>query len=112
MTLGAEIRTESDARATLKLAPHDPPSTWRAAFQREVKASHPDQGGDSERVRRVIEAYRFLKTKALAPEQPAPRPQARPEPRAARPPPPPQPEARPEPPPEPARQRPEPPMRI
>ena len=112
MTSGAEIRTEYEARAALKLAPHDPPSTWRAAFQREVKAAHPDQGGDSERVRLVIEAYRFLKTTALASEKPAPRPQPRPQPQATRPRPPPKPEVRPEPPPEPATPRPEAPMRI
>jgi curved DNA-binding protein len=112
MTSGAEIRTEYEARAALELAPHDPPSTWRAAFQRQVKAAHPDQGGDSERVRRVIEAYRFLKTKGPSSEQPTPRPQPRPEPRAARPEPPRKPEAEPQPAPEPAKPRPEPPMRI
>ena len=61
MNPGAEIRTESQARATLKMGPNDPPSTWRPAFQREAKAAHPDQGGDSERVRLVIDAYNFLK---------------------------------------------------
>jgi curved DNA-binding protein len=103
MTSGGDIRSERHARAILKLAESDPPSVWRAAFQREVKAAHPDRGGDSERVRLVIEAYRFLKTVEPAPPRrgPAPeRPQAaRPGPRAARSEPPPKPQARSEPPP-------------
>jgi curved DNA-binding protein len=103
MTSGAHIRSEFQARAILKLAADDPPSTWRAAFQREAKAAHPDRGGDSERMRLVIEAYRFLKTEDLSPKRPPPRPEPRyrPQPRAARPKPPPEPEARPEPPPRP-----------
>jgi curved DNA-binding protein len=116
MTSGAEIRTEMQARAILKLAPNDPPSAWRAAFQREVKAAHPDQGGDSERVRLVIDAYRFLKTEDLSADGPRPtaqpRPQPRPQPHAARPEPPPQPQAKPAPPPEPEKPRAEPPIRI
>jgi DnaJ-class molecular chaperone len=67
MSSGVHIRTEQEARALLQLAPGDPPATWRAAFQREAKAAHPDQGGDSERMRLVIEAYRFLKTQELKP---------------------------------------------
>jgi curved DNA-binding protein len=122
MTSGAEVRTEYEARAILKLAADAPPSTWRAAFQREAKAAHPDQGGDSERIRLVIEAYNFLKTRDLSarsspPPRPAPSP--RPQPRAARPEPPPEPrpEARPEPAPEspsagPPRPRPDPAFRI
>src|ERR1700749_5084314 len=117
MTLGAEIRTEQQARAMLKLAADAPPSTWRAAFQREAKAAHPDQGGDAEHMRRVIEAYNFLKTRDLSASArqappPRPKPDARPEPRAPRPEPPPRPEANPEPPPEAARPRPDPPIRI
>jgi curved DNA-binding protein len=110
MSPGAEIRTERQARATLKLGPNDPPSTWRAAFQREAKAAHPDQGGDSERVRLVIDAYNFLKAQ-YAPKDAAPAgPRARPQPRAARPPP--EPKATPEPPPEPAAPQPDPSIRI
>ena len=101
MTSGAEIRTEREARAILKLAADAPPSTWRAAFQREVKAAHPDRGGDDEHVRLVIEAYRFLKTADLKPAAPGPRPPPRPEPRAARAEPPRRPEPRAEPRPEP-----------
>lgn len=105
MSPGADIRSEYQARAILKLALDAPPSTWRTAFQREAKAAHPDRGGDSERMRLVIEAYRFLKARdgAGAQARPEPRaqaqPQARPQPRAARPEPPPEPEARAEPPP-------------
>jgi curved DNA-binding protein len=116
MTSGAEIRSEHEARAILKLAADAPASTWRAAFQREVKAAHPDQGGDSERVRLVIEAYRFLKTREPSSRTPppGPRPQPKPQPRASRPEPPPKPrqETKPEPPAEPKSPRPEPPLRI
>lgn len=62
MSRNAEILSETQARAILKLAADDPPSVWRAAFQREVKSAHPDGGGDDEQVRLVLEAYRFLKT--------------------------------------------------
>jgi len=94
MSSGVDIRTEQEARAILQLAPGDPPATWRAAFQREAKAAHPDQGGDSERMRLVIEAYKFLKTTELKPwdqaplftrrpraPQPEPEPQQQPPPR-------------------------------
>ncbi len=99
MKTGDDIRTEPHARAILKLAADAAPSTWRAAFQREVKAAHPDRGGDPERFRLVIQAYAFLKTVDVAPRrpvrasprprpsaaaaaraQPAPRPEPRPEP--------------------------------
>ncbi len=75
MSSGAEIRSEYQARAILRLTRDAPPSTWRAAFQREVKAAHPDRGGDAERMRLVIEAYRFLKTeRPFGPRAAAPRP--------------------------------------
>ena len=97
MSSGAEIRSELHARAILKLAAGDPPSSWRAAYQREAKAAHPDRGGDSERMRLVIEAYRFLKTTDLSAREPRPEPKPRPQPRPSRPKPPPKPEARAEP---------------
>ena len=64
MSSGADIRSEQQARAILKLAAGDPPSTWRAAFQRQAKASHPDQGGDAEREKsqpffRLFDSKRF-----------------------------------------------------
>ena len=85
MSSGADIRTETEARAILKLAPGDPPSSWRGAFQREAKAAHPDQGGDTERMRLVIEAYRFLKTQELKPWDQPPIFTRRPRPQAAKP---------------------------
>jgi curved DNA-binding protein len=108
MSPGGDIRSESHARVILRLAPDAPASTWRTAFQREAKAAHPDRGGDSERMRLVIEAYRFLKTMDPSAKPSAPR--ARPQPKAARPkqPPEPAPEPRAEPPPE----RPQPPLKI
>ena len=82
MSPGDDIRTEPHARAILKLAADAAPSTWRAAFQREVKAAHPDRGGDPERFRLVIQAYAFLKTVEPATRRPA-RPSPRPRPSAA-----------------------------
>ncbi len=101
MTPGDDIRTEHEARAILKLAADAPASVLRAAFQREVKAAHPDRGGDTEQVRRVIEAYRLLKSldaSVRRVQRPGPRP-ARPGPRthsASPPPPPPAPPPEPE----------------
>jgi curved DNA-binding protein len=118
MSSVADIRSEYQARAILKLAPDAPPSTWRAAFQREAKAAHPDRGGDAERMRLVIEAYRFLKSKDAAAGQPPPRPQPRPEPHAARPrprpepAPPQQPKAQPAPAPGRSPEGPDPPLKI
>jgi curved DNA-binding protein len=110
-----EILSEKQARAILGLAADAAPSMWRAAFQREVKAAHPDRGGDPEHVRLVIEAYRFLKLEEAAPRVrlnpgPAahrttrPRPAPRPAPRAPAAPKPeaPKPEAKAQTPPEPA----------
>src|SRR6185312_8717879 len=108
MSPGAEIRSEFQARAILRLAPDAPPSTWRAAFQREAKAAHPDRGGDSERMRLVIEAYRFLKAMGAPAPEPRPQPRARPQPTAARAEPPPEPKAQAEP----ADDRPVPPLKI
>jgi curved DNA-binding protein len=99
-----EVQSADQARAILGLAADAPSSTWRAAFQREVKAAHPDRGGDPDRVRLVIEAYRFLKLDEQTPRRaPPPSPaakSARAEPRP-RPTPKPAPEAKVETPPEP-----------
>jgi len=79
MSPGDDIRSEPQARAILKLAADAAPSTWRAAFQREVKAAHPDRGGDPERFRLVIAAYEFLKRVDVAPRRPVrPPPRSRP----------------------------------
>jgi len=107
MSPGGDIRSEFRARAILRLAPDAPPSAFRAAFQREAKAAHPDRGGDSERMRLVIDAYRFLKagsgtiheagpraqarsrpSPGPSPYRPPPRPEPAPEPRAKAEPPP------------------------
>jgi curved DNA-binding protein len=92
-----EVQNERQARAILGLAADAPASIWRAAFQREVKAAHPDRGGDPDRVRLVIEAYRFLKQEELTPRPKAP---PRPAGKAARPEPRPRPAAKPAPAPE------------
>src|SRR5215467_7634727 len=111
MGSGAHIRSEIQARVILKLAADAPPSTWRAAFQREAKAAHPDRGGDSERMRLVIEAYRFLKTADLSmPPPPEPKPRARP--KTGRSAPPPEPQAQAQATPEPEPERPDPPLKI
>lgn len=64
------------ARRTLGLGRGDgaDAETVRRAFRRAVKAAHPDRsGGDGERLRQVIEAYRRLQDEAhaLAPARPA-----------------------------------------
>jgi curved DNA-binding protein len=97
MSPGGDIRSEFQARAILRLAPDAPPSLFRAAFQREAKAAHPDRGGDSERMRLVIEAYRFLKSRTGTTHEAGPRAQGRPRPSAR---PSPGPARRPQPPPE------------
>ena len=54
----------------LQLAPGADAEGLRDAFRRAVKAAHPDRpGGDGERLRQVIEAYRRL---GAAPAKPAP----------------------------------------
>jgi curved DNA-binding protein len=80
-----EVHTPAQARAILGLAAEAPPSTWRAAFQREVKSAHPDHGGDSERLRLVIEAWRVLQREAPKPRRAASpaRPRPAPEPAPA-----------------------------
>jgi curved DNA-binding protein len=49
------------ARDLLGVAPDVGPEALRHAFNRAVKAAHPDRpGGDAERLRAVVEAYRSL----------------------------------------------------
>lgn len=61
-----------DARRLLGLDGPAGPQTLAAAFRIAVKASRPDQpGGDADRFRRVIAAYRLLQTETRA--LPAPR---------------------------------------
>lgn len=71
----------SDARRLLGLDAPAGPQALAAAFRAAVKAARPDQpGGDAERFRRVIAAYRLLQTEAPAlpaPQAGAPAPAAR-----------------------------------
>ena len=70
--------TPTEALAVLGLEPEASPKAIKAAFRTAVKAARPDrEGGDPERFRQVIEAYRLLQAQAPAP---APeRPKAEPE---------------------------------
>jgi curved DNA-binding protein len=78
MTSG-EINTAERARAVLGVPAQASAQDLRAAFQRAAKASHPDRGGDADRFRQVIDAYRLLKAAAeVAPAASAPRPDPRP----------------------------------
>src|SRR5215472_11305717 len=61
--------TEHEARAILGLAPDAGREMLAGAFRVAVKAAHPDRaGGDPERFRLVLQAYRFLQA---TPERPA-----------------------------------------
>ena len=60
--------TEPEARAILGLAPEAGREMLAGAFRLAVKASHPDRpGGDPDRFREVLEAYRLLQA---APDPP------------------------------------------
>jgi curved DNA-binding protein len=62
------------ARRLLGVSPETGPEGLRQAFNRAVKAVHPDRhGGDGEGLRQVIEAYRWLDAAAPRPA-PAPPP--------------------------------------
>lgn len=62
----------TDARRLLGLEGPAGPQALAAAFRTTIKAARPDQpGGDAERFRRVIAAYRLLQTQT--PALPAPR---------------------------------------
>lgn len=80
--------TDREARALLGLPRAFARDELTAAFRAAVKASRPDQeGGDAERFRRVIEAYRLLQRAGAERPVPAPpRSRARPETRPAAPP--------------------------
>ncbi len=56
-----------EARAVLGLAPDAPPEALMGAFRAAAKLAHPDHGGDAERFRRVLEAYRLLQSRPLLP---------------------------------------------
>ncbi len=57
---GGDIRTVRDARRVLQ-APQDAgPDALRQAFRAAVRVAHPDHGGDAQRLRQVVDAYRIL----------------------------------------------------
>lgn len=65
-TNGASGMTLGEAWATLGLSGPAAPETVTTAFRAAVKAARPDHGGDPERFRRVIEAYRLLQNAQAA----------------------------------------------
>lgn len=80
--------TSKDARALLGLKGPVGGDALKAAFRNAAKAARPDQGGDAEEFRRVIEAYRLLQAletaraplSGIRPSQPAEGPAPKPEP--------------------------------
>jgi curved DNA-binding protein len=59
----------AEARRLLQIAPDASAGMLRRAFILAVKAAHPDRiGGDGERLRQVIEAYRRLAAQATPPQ--------------------------------------------
>jgi DnaJ domain len=50
------------ARAVLGVAEHASSDDVRAAFRRQVAASHPDRGGAPEQFRTVVDAFSALRT--------------------------------------------------
>lgn len=87
----ADCLSFTDARRLLGLDRPAGPEALAAAFRTTIKAARPDQpGGDAERFRRVIAAYRLLQTETPAlpaPSNEAFEPVARPAPAANVPPP-------------------------
>ncbi|WP_296815440.1 J domain-containing protein [Brevundimonas sp.] len=85
--MSAAKLTPKEACALLGLAEPVGGLTLKLAFRAAAKASRPDHpGGDEERFRQVIEAYRLLQTLETARAvTAAPAPQPRPEPKPERP---------------------------
>lgn len=70
----ADTPTLDEARALLGLDGPTGPEAAAAAFRAAVKAARPDQpGGDAERFRQIIAAYRVLQAGGLQPALPAPK---------------------------------------
>lgn len=70
----ADTPTLEQARTLLGLNGPTGPETAAAAFRAAVKAARPDQpGGDAERFRQIIAAYRVLQAGGLHPALPAPK---------------------------------------
>lgn len=74
--------TSKDACALLGLKGPAGGDALKTAFRKAAKAARPDQGGDEDKFRRVIEAYRLLEAletgRAAAPEPKAARPAEKP----------------------------------
>ena len=72
----------TDARLILEVDQSASPEALRLAFRHAVKSAHPDRpGGDSERLRRVIEAYQILRSSTVSIDRksaPSPKPRRRP----------------------------------
>ncbi len=61
------------ARAILRLAPDAAPQTFIGAFRAAAKRAHPDRpGGDADRFREVLAAYRLLQSRPTLPVPAAP----------------------------------------
>jgi len=70
----ADIPTLRQAQALLGLSGPTGPEAMAAAFRTAVKAARPDQpGGDAERFRQIIAAWRVLQTSGMQPALPAPK---------------------------------------
>jgi curved DNA-binding protein len=66
--MSADALTHIEARAILGLAPDAGPEALMGAFRTAAKLAHPDvPGGDADRFRRVLEAYRLLQSRPLLP---------------------------------------------
>ena len=84
----ARPMTSKDACALLGLKGPVGGDALKAAFRKAAKAARPDQGGDEDKFRRVIEAYRLLQAletaraplSGIRPSQPAAKPAPKPEP--------------------------------
>ncbi|NBB52444.1 J domain-containing protein [Rhizobium sp. CRIBSB] len=70
----AETPTLTQARALLGLNGPTAPEVAAAAFRAAIKAARPDMpGGDAERFRQIIAAYRILQAEGLRPALAAPK---------------------------------------
>ena len=66
-----------EALDVLGVGPDADPRRLRSAYLTAVKAAHPDRaGGDTERLRTVVEAYEALGARRTAPQASPPRPRA------------------------------------
>jgi hypothetical protein len=64
---GPSALTAQEARAVLGVAPEATPGEIEAAFRREIRVAHPDQGGDPDRAELLLDARRCLRDPASVP---------------------------------------------